>query len=37
MARIAQLILFSAGFFESIDPIGLDPSLVRYTNSILKG
>ncbi len=38
MARIAQLILFSAGFFESIDPIGLDPmGLVRYTNSILKG
>lgn len=38
IARIAQLVVFSAGLFESIDPIALDPmKLVEYINSLFKG
>ncbi|MBP7585878.1 MAG: TetR/AcrR family transcriptional regulator [Spirochaetes bacterium] len=38
IARIAQLIVFSAGILESVDPIELDPLLlVQYMNSLFKG
>lgn len=38
ISRIAQLIVFSAGMLESIDPIELDPLLlVQYINSLFKG
>jgi AcrR family transcriptional regulator len=38
IGRIAQLIVFSAGILESIDPIDIDPLLfVQYINSLFKG
>jgi AcrR family transcriptional regulator len=38
IARIVQIVLLSAGLFESVDPIAIDPYvLVRYTNSLFKG
>lgn len=38
IGRIAQLIVFSAGILESVDPIDLDPLLlVQYMNSLFKG
>ena len=37
-ARIAQIVLISAGIFESVDPTGLDhTTLVKYVLSLLKG
>ncbi len=38
IARIAQIIVLSAGLIESVDPIDLDPlKLVRYINSLFRG
>lgn len=38
IGRIAQLVVFSAGIFESLDPIEFDPLLlVQYINSLFKG
>lgn len=38
IARIAQIVLISAGIFEAIDPIDLDPmSLVKHVVSLIKG
>ncbi|MCX7677968.1 MAG: TetR/AcrR family transcriptional regulator [Spirochaetes bacterium] len=38
IGRIAQLIVFSAGIFESVDPLEFDPLLlVQYINSLFKG
>ena len=38
IGRIAQLIVFSAGMLESVDPIEIDPLLlVQYINSLFKG
>lgn len=38
IGRIAQLVVFSAGILESVDPIEIDPLLlVQYINSLFKG
>jgi len=38
IGRVAQLIVFSAGILESVDPTDLDPLfLVQYINSLFKG